>query len=186
MILIIDNYDSFTYNLVQQVESLGVETMVVANDGITIDEISVLKPEKIIISPGPRTPDYSGICQQVIQEFHKEIPILGVCLGHQCLGQVFGSKIVSAKEIRHGKTSLVSHNGKGLFSNIPNPFIAARYHSLVIDRVPDEFELSAWTDDQEIMAIQHKTYPVFGIQFHPESFMTPDGALLLQNFLHVH
>jgi anthranilate synthase component 2 len=183
MILLINNYDSFTYNLYQQLESLGAKTKVVAHDKITIKEIRNLKPSKIVISPGPKRPEDSGICISVIKSFSKTIPILGVCLGHECIGEVFGAKVIHAKKILHGKTSKVYHNNKGIFKGIKNPFEAARYHSLVIDRAPEDFTLTARDRNNEIMAISHKKYPLHGIQFHPESFMTREGDKLIRNFL---
>jgi len=183
MILLIDNYDSFTYNLFQQIAKLGYEVLVVKHDEITIDEIKRLRPSRIIISPGPKTPSDSGISKDVIRQFYRTIPILGVCLGHQCIGEVFGVNTVKANEIVHGKTDEIYHNMVGPFKNIPSPFIAARYHSLMIDRLPDDFILTAWSKDKTIMAIQHKEYPVFGVQFHPESFMTEYGETMMRNFL---
>ena len=183
MILIIDNYDSFTYNLYQQIESLGQKVVVYKNDKITIKEIEKLKPEKILISPGPKNPDDSGISIDVIKTFYKKIPILGVCLGHQCIGQLFGSKVIHAEKVFHGKTSNLYHTGENLFKNIANPFLAARYHSLIIDKVPHDFKITAWTKKKEIMAIKHNKYPLYGIQFHPESFLTKEGSKLMNNFL---
>jgi anthranilate synthase/aminodeoxychorismate synthase-like glutamine amidotransferase len=185
MILLIDNYDSFTYNLYQLIGELGFDVVVKKHDEISIDEIELLKPDKIIISPGPKRPEDAGVSMEVIKHFYKTIPILGVCLGHQCIGQLFGVNVVHAKEVLHGKTSEVSHNGKGVFEGIKNPFEVARYHSLAIEKVPEQFDLRAWTKDEEIMAIQHKEYPLHGIQFHPESFMTEDGAKLMKNFLSI-
>lgn len=183
MILLIDNYDSFTYNLSQQIATLGYNVQVVTHDAITVDEIAKLHPEKIVISPGPKSPDHSGICQDVIAAFYKTIPILGVCLGHQCIGQLFGAQVVHAPEIMHGRTSPVHHNAIGLFKGLPSPLTVARYHSLVLDAVPKNFTLTAWTDKAIIMAIKHDTYPLYGIQFHPESFMTEQGNQLMRNFL---
>ena len=184
MILIIDNYDSFTYNLYQQIARLsGVDVQVFQHDKITIDEIKLLNPTHIVISPGPKSPSDSGISMSVIKEFYKFIPILGVCLGHQCIGEVFGSQTIEAPVIIHGKTDKIHHNGQGLFRNVSNPFIAARYNSLVIDSLPDNFIKTAWSNDGTIMAIQHEDYPLFGVQFHPESFMTVDGDLLMMEFL---
>lgn len=184
MILIIDNYDSFTYNLYQQIESLGQKCLVFKNDKITINKIKELNPEKIIISPGPKRPEDSGISNGVVQNFYTTKPILGVCLGHECIGQIFSSKIVHAKQIMHGKTSKINHTKNTLFKGVKNPFIAARYHSLVIDKTPKEFELIAWTEDKEIMAIKHKKYPLYGVQFHPESFLTTEGNKIMKNFLY--
>jgi anthranilate synthase/aminodeoxychorismate synthase-like glutamine amidotransferase len=183
MILLIDNYDSFTWNLVQAIESLGADVMVKQND----DNFDLEKPnpEKIIISPGPGTPADSGNSKQIIQQFINQKPILGVCLGHQCIGSVFGVNIQQSKRILHGKTSLIHHNQTGLFNGIPSPFQGARYHSLSLDSVPNRFLKTAWTNDGEIMGIQHESLPIFGVQFHPESFLTPMGNKILENFLDV-
>lgn len=183
MILIIDNYDSFTYNLCQQISSFSKKVEVYKNDKIIIKKIKELNPSHIVISPGPGRPEESGISNDVIKTFHKEIPILGVCLGHQCIGQIFGSKVMHAKEILHGKSSKISHSGKGIFRKVKNPFLAARYHSLAIDKVPKNFTLEAWTDDDEIMAIAHTDYCLHGVQFHPESFLTQQGNKIISNFL---
>jgi anthranilate synthase component 2 len=183
MILLIDNYDSFTYNLHQQIETLGEEVLVKEHDKITIGEIKELNPEKIILSPGPKRPEDAGICNKVIEEFHKETPILGVCLGHECIGQIFGSKVVHAKNIMHGKTSQIFHTEDSLFKGVSNPFCGARYHSLILDAVPSGFTLTAWTKEKEIMAIHHNQYPLIGIQFHPESFLTKEGSKIISNFL---
>ena len=185
MIVILDNYDSFTYNLVQYVGELKVEQAVIRNDQITVDELSGMKPDAIIISPGPCTPFEAGISVDVVRRLHQEIPILGVCLGHQSIGQAFGGSIVKAPSIVHGKTSEIVHDGKGVFQNIPSPFRATRYHSLILDKstVPDELEVTAWTKDGVIMGIQHKSSPTFGVQFHPESIATEHGKKLIQNFL---
>ena len=185
MILIIDNYDSFTYNLYQYIAEFGVEVNVVRNDKITLEEIKDLSPNKIVISPGPCTPDKAGISNDVISAFGSTIPTLGVCLGHQCIGQSYGSVVGGAGEIMHGKTSLINHNGEGLFKGIPNPFKAIRYHSLMIykETLPDELEVTAWTDNGIVMGIRHKSYPVQGIQFHPESIMTEFGKEILSNFI---
>jgi anthranilate synthase component 2 len=183
MILLIDNYDSFTYNLYQQIAVLGHKVVVVKHDEITMSRIKKLAPTHIIISPGPKTPRDSGMSMEVIRECYRTTPILGVCLGHQCIGEVFGSRTIAAKHIVHGKSDTIAHNGKGLFSGIPDQFPAARYHSLMIDKVPDNFTLSAWSNDGTIMAMQHKDYPLFGVQFHPESFMTEHGEALIRNFL---
>ena len=184
MILIIDNYDSFTYNLYQQIEALGKKTLIFQHDKISLEKIKKLKPEKIIISPGPKRPEGAGISKAVVQEFYTKIPILGVCLGHECIGQFFGSRVIHAKKIYHGKTSKIYHDKSKLFQKIPNPFIAARYHSLVLDKVPTGFKLTAWTSNKEIMAIEHDKYPLFGIQFHTESFLTDQGDKLIHNFLY--
>ena len=181
----IDNYDSFTYNLYQYLCELGAEVEVYRNDKITIDEIDALAPEGIIISPGPSTPLEAGISNDVIRHFGLTVPTLGVCLGHQCIGYVYGAKVDRASEIRHGKTSIIHHQGAGLLNGLPNPFEAIRYHSLMVypETVPDCLEVTAHTDNGIIMGLRHKEYPVEGVQFHPESIMTPDGKHLLQNFL---
>lgn len=184
MILIIDNYDSFTYNLYQQIESLGAKTKVFKNDQISLKEIKKLKPSRIIISPGPKRPEDSGISLEIVQNFYTQTPILGVCLGHECIGQIFSSRIVYAKEILHGKTSQIYHTEDALFKGLSNPFTAGRYHSLIIDKVPEDFKLTAWDEKNEIMAIQHKKFPLFGVQFHPESFLTEEGNKLMHNFLY--
>ena len=183
MILLIDNYDSFTYNLFQQLQCLGAVVRVVPHDRITIKAIKKLKPSKIIISPGPKTPQHSGASMKVIKYFHKTVPILGVCLGHECIGELFGSRIVHAKQIMHGKTSRIYHHGQGIFRHIRSPFNAARYNSLVIDRVPERFILLARDEHGDIMAVKHESYPLTGVQFHPESFMTRQGDRLTRNFL---
>ncbi len=184
MILLIDNYDSFTYNLYQQIETLGEKVKVVKNDEMTINEIKKLKPKKIVISPGPGRPENSGISTVTVQKFYTKIPILGVCLGHQAIGQLFGSKVVYAKKVLHGKTSKIYHSKEFLFKNVKNPFLAARYHSLILDKVPNDFLLTAWTKDHEIMGIKHKKFNLFGIQFHPESFLTQEGDKIMKNFLY--
>jgi anthranilate synthase component 2 len=189
MILMIDNYDSFTYNIVQYLSELGAEVEVFRNDEITIPEIRKLKPEKIVISPGPCTPNEAGISLSVVREFAGSIPILGICLGHQSIGQAFGGDVVRAAEVMHGKTSLIHHNNKGVFRGLPNPFEATRYHSLVVaaDTLPDCLEVTAWTEKDgerhEIMGFRHKELSVEGVQFHPESIMTRTGHDLLNNFL---
>ena len=190
MLLMIDNYDSFTYNLVQYFGELGADVQVHRNDKITIAEIAALNPDKIVISPGPCTPNEAGISLDVIQHFAGKKPILGVCLGHQSIGQAFGGEIVHANEIMHGKTSPVFHNNNSIFSGLRNPFKATRYHSLVIRKatLPDCFEVTAWTQNEdgsidEIMGVQHKTLPIEGVQFHPESILTEQGHALLKNFL---
>lgn len=184
MILLIDNYDSFSYNLYQQIEGLGAKVKVVEHDQITVEEVKKLQPEKIIISPGPKSPKDAGVSNQIIKECHTHTPILGVCLGHECIGEVFGAKVVRAKQILHGKTSKIYHSEDKLFKGLMNPFSAARYHSLILEKVPEDFTLTAWTKDNEIMAIQHKKHPLFGIQFHPESFLTEEGEKLMHNFLY--
>ena len=185
MLLVIDNYDSFTYNLVQYLGELGQEVRVVRNDEIAVGEIAGLAPSHIVISPGPCTPNEAGISLDVIKTYAGKIPILGVCLGHQSIGQAFGGKIVRAARVMHGKTSQIHHDGKGVFTGLPNPFEATRYHSLVIERtsVPDSLEVTAKTADDEIMAVRHRTLPVEGVQFHPESFLTTAGKDLLRNFI---
>ncbi len=185
MILLIDNYDSFTYNLSQMIAGLGFEVLVKKNDEINLDDIVALNPEKIVISPGPKRPMDAGISIDVIKQFHKKIPILGVCLGHQCIGQLFGVRVVHAKEVLHGEASEIFHNGKGIFHGVDNPFLAARYHSLALEKCPDGFEVRAKTKDGEIMAIQHMVYPLHGVQFHPESFLTENGEMLIKNFLSI-
>jgi anthranilate synthase component 2 len=185
MILLIDNYDSFTYNLYQYLAELGAEVFVVRNDKITLQEITKMGPEKIVISPGPCTPDKAGISNDVIKHFGPTVPTLGVCLGHQCVGHSYGGVVGSAGEIMHGKTSAVHHDGKGVFNGLPNPFNAVRYHSLAIfkEDLPDDLEVTAWTENGLIMGVRHKDHPVEGIQFHPESIMTENGKELLGNFL---
>ncbi|MFH1825161.1 MAG: aminodeoxychorismate/anthranilate synthase component II [Candidatus Firestonebacteria bacterium] len=185
MILVIDNYDSFTYNLVQYLGELGEKLCVFRNDRITPNEIKKLKPDKIVISPGPKTPKEAGISNDIISEFAGKIPILGVCLGHQCLGYVFGGRVVRAKKLMHGKTSMIYHDGKTIFTNLPNPFSATRYHSLIVEKksLPSILEISAWTKEGEIMGLRHKKFKVEGVQFHPESILTKVGKDLLKNFL---
>ncbi len=185
MLLMIDNYDSFTYNLVQYFSELGEKVAVYRNDEITLETISQLQPERIVISPGPCTPTEAGISLSVIDQFSDDIPVLGVCLGHQSIGQAFGGKIVHAKQLMHGKTSPIFHHDTGVFKGLPNPFIATRYHSLVIDRstLPDCLEVTAWTEDGEIMGVRHKTRAIEGVQFHPESILSEHGHQLLKNFL---
>jgi glutamine amidotransferase of anthranilate synthase or aminodeoxychorismate synthase len=185
MILVIDNYDSFTYNLVQYLGEVGQELIVRRNDKITLDEISDLAPEKILISPGPCTPNEAGICVPLIQRFSGSIPILGVCLGHQSIGQAFGAQIVRNWRVLHGKTSLIHHRGEGVFRGLPEPIEATRYHSLVIkpDSLPDCLEVTAETEEGEIMAVRHRDFSIEGVQFHPESVMTPHGKDLLHNFV---
>lgn len=186
-VLLIDNYDSFTYNLVQYLQILSADVAVRRNDQITLEEIQRTKPEAIVISPGPCTPREAGISVDLIKRFYKEIPILGVCLGHQSIGYAFGASIVRAKNLMHGKTSQISHTGEGIFEGLKNPFTAVRYHSLVIDRstLPDCLKVTAWSDDGEIMGVQHRDYPLFGVQFHPESILSEEGMRLLENFLKI-
>lgn len=185
MLLMIDNYDSFTYNLVQYFGELGEEVMVLRNDEITLEEITKLGPSYIVISPGPCTPNEAGVSVPLINQYCKQVPILGVCLGHQSIGQAFGGKVVHAKQLMHGKTTLISHNDTGVFRNLPNPFTATRYHSLAIEHksLPNCLEITAWAEDGEIMGVRHKTLPVQGVQFHPESILTEHGHKLLRNFL---
>ena len=185
MLLVIDNYDSFTYNLVQYFGELGAELLVKRNDEISLTEIRALNPEKICVSPGPCSPREAGISNEVIRTFGPRIPLFGVCLGHQCIGDVFGGKVVRAGRLMHGKTSTILHDGKGVFSGIPSPFEATRYHSLLVERAsfPDCLEITAETEEEEIMGLRHKEYPIHGVQFHPESILTLEGKRLLQNFL---
>ena len=185
MLLMIDNYDSFTYNLYQYLAEMGAEVVTVRNDKITLEDIEAMDPQGIIISPGPSTPPEAGISNDVIRRFGPKLPTLGVCLGHQCIGHVYGSKVDRAGEIRHGKTSMIHHDGKGVLAGLPNPFEAIRYHSLVVypETLPDSLEVSAWTDNGLVMGLRHKDHPVEGVQFHPESILTPQGKPLLQNFL---
>ena len=185
MLLMLDNYDSFTYNLVQYLGELGQEVQVYRNDEITLKKVAELKPKYIVISPGPCTPNEAGISVPLIHEFAGKIPLLGVCLGHQSIGQAFGGNIIRAKQLMHGKTSQIHHKNIGVFKDIPNPYTATRYHSLVIERetMPDCLEITAWTDDGEIMGVKHKTLAVEGVQFHPESILTDFGHELLDNFL---
>ena len=185
MLLMIDNYDSFTYNLVQYFGELGEEVVVFRNDEITSDEVARLKPAHIVISPGPCTPNEAGVSVPLIECYGGQIPILGVCLGHQSIGQAFGGKIVHARQLMHGKTSPIFHRNTGVFRGLPNPFTATRYHSLVIERasLPDCLEITAWTEDGEIMGVRHKSLLIEGVQFHPESILTEHGHKLLENFL---
>ena len=188
MILVLDNYDSFTYNLVQYLGELGADLQVRRNDEITIDQIRALKPERILVSPGPCSPREAGLSNDVIRTFAGEgIPIFGVCLGHQCIGHTFGADVVVNYRMMHGKTSPIKHNGKDLFAGMANPFPATRYHSLVIkrDTMPDCLEITAETAEGEIMGVKHKTLPIWGVQFHPESILTESGRTILQNFLHL-
>ncbi len=186
MIVVIDNYDSFTYNLVQALGVLGAEVRVFRNDRVTVDEVRGLAPERIVISPGPCTPREAGVSNDVIREFAGRTPVLGVCLGHQCISHAFGGKVVRAERLMHGKTSEIEHDDKGVLAGLANPFTAARYHSLIVpeDGVPDGFEVTSRTRDRgEVMGIRHSELPVEGVQFHPESFLTPEGMKLMRNFV---
>ncbi len=184
MIVVIDNYDSFTYNLVQYLGELGAQVRVFRNDQVTPDELRALAPSHIVISPGPGNPTEGGISNEVIRKFYGTTPILGVCLGHQCIGHVFGGVVTNAPRLMHGKTSRIFHNGSGLYEGLPNPFEAGRYHSLIVQEpLPAELQVTAFTDIGEVMGLQHKQYPLFGVQFHPESVLTPHGKQLLKNFL---
>jgi anthranilate synthase/aminodeoxychorismate synthase-like glutamine amidotransferase len=185
MLLVLDNYDSFTYNLVQYFGELGADPVVKRNDEVSLDEIEQLQPERIVISPGPCTPNEAGISNDVIRRFGQTIPLLGVCLGHQCIGAVFGGEVVRADRLMHGKTSPILHDGTGVFADLPSPFEATRYHSLLVkrDSFPPVLEISAETAEHEIMGLRHRTFPIHGVQFHPESILTLEGKRLLQNFL---
>ena len=185
MILVIDNYDSFTYNLVQYLGEIGAEMKVFRNDKISIKDAVALKPEKVLVSPGPCTPKEAGISCDIVREFGPRVPLLGVCLGHQSIGEVYGGKIVRAERLMHGKTSPILHTGESVFKGLPNPFDATRYHSLIVEResLPDCLKITAETAEGEIMGFMHMEHPVHGVQFHPESILTPDGKQLLQNFL---
>ncbi len=185
MILMIDNYDSFTYNLVQYLGEMGADVKVVRNDEVTVDEVEAMRPDRIVLSPGPCTPNEAGISLGVIERLGARVPILGVCLGHQAIGQAYGGKVVHAKTLMHGKTSAVRHSGRGVFGGLPSPFTATRYHSLAVEResLPDVLEITAWTDDGEIMGLAHRSLAVEGVQFHPESILTEHGHALLGRFL---
>ena len=190
MLLMLDNYDSFTYNLVQYLQSLGAEVKVVRNDALSVDEIAALQPSHIVVSPGPCTPNEAGVSLEVIRRLGANTPILGVCLGHQSIGQVYGGNVIRAGNIMHGKTSPIRHEGKGVFAGLPTPFEATRYHSLVVEKtsVPDCLEVTAWTENdngsvEELMGLRHREHPVEGVQFHPESILTRNGHALLKNFL---
>ncbi|MCX6014088.1 MAG: aminodeoxychorismate/anthranilate synthase component II [Chloroflexales bacterium] len=187
MILLIDNYDSFTYNLVQYLSELGAEVLVKRNDQITVKEAVALKPERVVVSPGPCTPSEAGISIAIIKELGPKIPTLGVCLGHQSIGQAFGGIVERAPIVMHGKRSAINHDEQGLFAGLPQHFMATRYHSLIVrkDGLPDQLETTAWTDDGIIMGLKHKKYPIYGLQFHPESIMTEHGHAMLKNFLAV-
>jgi anthranilate synthase/aminodeoxychorismate synthase-like glutamine amidotransferase len=185
MVLVIDNYDSFTYNLVQYLGEMRVEMQIHRNDQVTLDQIRAVNPERILISPGPCSPRESGLSNEIIRTFSSRIPTLGVCLGHQCIGHVFGGNVIVNYRMMHGKTSQIKHNGKDLFQDMPNPFAATRYHSLVIQRdsMPDCLEITAETEEGEVMGVRHKEYPIWGVQFHPESILTESGRMILSNFL---
>ena len=187
MILVIDNYDSFTYNLVHYLNELGAETHVVRNDALSVVEALGMKPQGVLLSPGPKTPNEAGICLALLAAAPAALPIFGVCLGHQAIGQAFGGEVVHAKALMHGKTSSIHHNGKGVFAGLKNPFTATRYHSLSVEKavLPASLEITAWTDDGEIMGVQHRSRPVHGVQFHPESIATECGHELLANFLEI-
>ena len=193
MLLMIDNYDSFTYNVVQYLGELGADVEVHRNDTISLEEIEAMAPERIVISPGPCSPDEAGISLEVVRHFAGRVPLLGVCLGHQCIGQVFGGKVIRAGQVMHGKTSMIHHSGEGVFAGLENPFEATRYHSLVVDKdhwPSDELEITAWTENEdgsmeEVMGLRHRTLAIEGVQFHPESIMTRHGHELLQNFLNM-
>lgn len=185
MLLMIDNYDSFTYNIVQYLGELGEDVRTVRNDEITLGDIEKMAPERICISPGPKAPKDAGISLDILREFKGKLPILGVCLGHQAIGEAFGGKVIRAKQVMHGKTSLIAHTGVGVFKDLPSPFTVIRYHSLAIERasLPDCLEVTAWTDDGEIMGVRHKEYDIEGVQFHPESILSEHGHALFKNFL---
>ena len=185
MLLMIDNYDSFTYNLVQYFGELGEEVRTVRNDEITIADIAAIKPDRICISPGPKTPAQAGVSIDILRQFQGKLPILGVCLGHQAIGAAFGGNVIRAKQVMHGKTSQIAHTGVGVFKDLPSPFTVIRYHSLAIERasLPACLEVTAWTDDGEIMGVRHKDYDIEGVQFHPESILSEHGHALLKNFL---
>jgi anthranilate synthase component 2 len=185
MILVIDNYDSFTYNLVHYLNELGAQTRVVRNDAVSVGEALGMKPQGVLLSPGPKTPNEAGVCLALLAAAPDDLPIFGVCLGHQAIGQAFGGEVVHAKALMHGKTSLIHHDGKGVFAGLKTPFNATRYHSLSVERgqLPPDLEVTAWTEDGEIMGVQHRTRPIHGVQFHPESIATECGHDLLANFL---
>lgn len=185
MLLVIDNYDSFTYNLVQTLGALGADMKVVRNDVMSLEQLADIGPDRLLVSPGPCTPNEAGVSVEAIRYFAGKIPVLGVCLGHQSIAQAFGGKVVRASRLMHGKTSMIRHDGKGVFHNLPNPFEAMRYHSLIVEEqaLPDCFETSAWSEKDELMGFRHREYLVEGVQFHPESILTPEGPALLKNFL---
>jgi para-aminobenzoate synthetase component 2 len=185
MILVIDNYDSFVYNLVQYLGEMGAEPKVFRNDRITVPEAERLKPDSLVVSPGPCTPREAGVSKEIVQAFAGKVPVLGVCLGHQCIGEAFGGSVIRADRLMHGKTSMIHHNGQTIFQGLPNPFEATRYHSLIVERetLPACFEVIAESEEKEIMGLKHKEFPVWGVQFHPESILTKEGKKLLNNFL---
>ena len=185
MLLMIDNYDSFTYNIVQYLGELGEDVRTVRNDEVTLKDIEAMAPDRICISPGPKAPKDAGISLDILREFKGKLPILGVCLGHQAIGEAFGGNVIRAKQVMHGKTSLIAHTGEGVFKDLPTPFTVIRYHSLAIERasLPDCLEVTAWTDDGEIMGVRHKEYDIEGVQFHPESILSEHGHALFKNFL---
>ncbi len=184
MLIVIDNYDSFTYNLVQYLGELGAELRVFRNDQVTVEEVAALNPTAIVISPGPGDPTDGGVSNALIDHFHTQVPVLGVCLGHQCMGHVFGGVVTRAPRLMHGKTSMIYHDGRGLFAGLPNPFEATRYHSLIVEEpLPAGLEVTAFTAEGEVMGLRHTRYPVEGVQFHPESILTPNGKDILRNFL---
>jgi anthranilate synthase component 2 len=185
VLLVIDNYDSFTYNLVQYLGELGADVRVVRNDEVTVEEVAAMRPERIVISPGPCSPNEAGISLGVIERLGRRVPILGVCLGHQAIGQAYGGRVVHARTLMHGKTSPIRHSGRGVFAGLPSPFTATRYHSLAVEResLPEALEVTAWTEDGEIMGLAHRELPVEGVQFHPESILTEHGHALLAGFL---
>ena len=187
MVLVIDNYDSFTYNLVQYLGELKADVQVHRNDQITVEQIHALKPDRLLVSPGPCSPKEAGLSNEIIREFGQKIPLFGVCLGHQCIGYTFGAKVVVNYRMMHGKTSMIKHDGEDLFEGMPNPFAATRYHSLVIQRdtLPDCIEVTAETDEGEVMGIRHKEFPIWGVQFHPESILTESGRTIMKNFLNL-
>ena len=188
MIVVIDNYDSFTYNLVQYLGELGADLRVIRNDAATVDEVIAMKPAKIVVSPGPCTPKEAGISCEVIRRLGSRVPLLGVCLGHQCIGDVYGGRVIRAERLMHGKTSMIQHTGRGVLAGMPNPFEAIRYHSLLVERatLPADLEITAETAEGEIMGLQHRRFPVYGVQFHPESILTQNGKQILKTFLSLH
>ncbi|MCB9709155.1 MAG: aminodeoxychorismate/anthranilate synthase component II [Myxococcales bacterium] len=188
MVLVIDNYDSFTYNLVQYLLELGQVVRVVRNDELTVEELGALAPTSVLISPGPGTPEKAGISLEAIKYFEKRVPVFGVCLGHQALAHQFGAKVIRAERLMHGRTSSIRHDGRGVFSGVPSPFTATRYHSLIVERssIPPDLEVTAWTEDDEVMGIRHRERPLHGVQFHPESFLSEHGHKILGNFLALH